>query len=132
MKEAKDDYRAFVVHRGKHCFIVLNRYPYNPGHVMIAPYQHLDRLQKLPRPAAREMMDLCQRVEAALRKAYNAAAINLGMNIGAGAGAGVTGHIHMHALPRWIGDTNFMTTVGETRFLPEALEQTYKKLRAAL
>jgi ATP adenylyltransferase len=130
LKRASDDHKAFIVHRGKHCFIVLNTYPYNSGHVMVAPYQHLDQLDKLPHKAAHEMMELSQRIEAALRKAYNARGINLGMNIGEAAGAGIAGHIHMHVLPRWVGDTNFMTTISETRVLPEALQQTYEKLKA--
>ena len=99
---------------------------------MVVPYQHLDQLHKLPQAAADEMMHLSQRIEGAFRKAYSARGINLGMNIGESAGAGIVGHIHMHVLPRWTGDTNFMTTVAETRVLPESLEQTYKKLKAAL
>ena len=128
----KDDRKALIVHRGKHCFIMLNAYPYNSGHVMVVPNQHLDQLQKLPPAAAHEMIELSQRVEAALRKAYKARGINLGMNIGDSAGAGVIGHIHMHVLPRWTGDTNFLTTVGDARTLPETLDQTYQKLKSAL
>jgi ATP adenylyltransferase len=128
----KDDRKALILHRGKHCFIILNAYPYNSGHVMVVPNQHLDQLQKLPQAAAHEMIDLSQRVEAALRKAYKARGINLGMNIGDCAGAGVVGHIHMHVLPRWTGDTNFLSTVGKARILPETLDQTYQKLKKAL
>src|SRR5688572_6634720 len=114
----KNDRKAHIVHRGEHCFVILNAYPYNSGHVMIVPYVHLDELRKLPPAAAHEMMDLSQRVEAALRKSYKAAGMNLGMNIGECAGAGIVGHIHMHVLPRWMGDTNFMTTVAKMRTLP--------------
>jgi ATP adenylyltransferase len=128
----KNDRKALIVHRGEHCFVILNAYPYNSGHVMIVPYAHLDELRKLPRIAAHEMIELSQQLEAALRKAYKAAGINLGMNIGDCAGAGVVGHIHMHVLPRWTGDTNFMTTISRTRTLPETLDQTYKRLKAAL
>jgi ATP adenylyltransferase len=96
------------------------------------PYQHLDELRKLPRAVAYEMMEFSQQMEAALRKTYKAAGINLGMNIGKCAGAGVVGHIHMHLLPRWTGDTNFMTTVAKTRTLPETLAQTYRRLKGAL
>lgn len=128
----KNDRKALILHRGEHCFVILNAYPYNSGHVMVVPYQHLDELRKLPRAAAHEMMGLSQQMEAALRKAYKAAGINLGMNIGDCAGAGVVGHIHMHVLPRWTGDTNFMTTVARTRTLPETLEETYKRLKAVL
>jgi ATP adenylyltransferase len=131
-KKQKNDRKAHIVHRGEHCFVILNAYPYNSGHVMVVPYEHLDELRKLPPAAAHEMVDLSQLVEAALRKSYKAAGINLGMNIGECAGAGVVGHIHMHVLPRWTGDTNFMTTVARTRTLPETLDQTYKRLKAAL
>lgn len=131
-KKEKNDRKAYILHRGEHCFVILNAYPYNSGHVMVVPNLHLDQLQKLSQAAAHEMMDLSQRVEAALRKAYKARGINLGMNIGDCAGAGVIGHIHMHVLPRWTGDTNFMTTVAATRVLPETLHMTYRKLKAAL
>ncbi len=131
-KAGGDDRASFIVHRGRHCFIVLNIFPYTSGHVMIVPYLHIDELQKLPAEAAQEMMALSQRMEAALRRVYNPDGINLGMNIGKAAGAGVAGHIHMHVLPRWVADSNFMSTVGETRVLPESLEQTWERLRQAL
>jgi ATP adenylyltransferase len=127
-----DDAKARIVHRGQHCFIILNTYPYTPGHVMIVPYTHLDELQKLPPDAANEMMMLSQRTATALRELYHPDGINLGMNIGKAAGAGIAGHIHMHVLPRWVADANFMSVVGETRVLPEALEVTWGKMRAAL
>jgi ATP adenylyltransferase len=126
------DPEAKIVHRGKHCFVILNSFPYTSGHVMIVPFAHLDELSKLPEPAAHEMMDLSQRMERVLRQIYSPDGINLGMNIGRAAGAGVAGHVHMHVLPRWVGDTNFMTVTGETRVLPETLEVTYKRIRAAL
>ncbi len=130
-KRQADERAAYIVHRGQHCFIVLNIFPYTSGHVMIAPYQHTDELQKLASEAAQEMMALSQRMEGVLRRVYHPDGINLGMNIGKAAGAGVAGHIHMHVLPRWVADSNFMTTVGETRVLPESLEQTWERLRAA-
>ena len=99
---------------------------------MIVPFAHLDELQKLPVEAAHEMMDLAQRMERILRRLYNPDGINLGMNIGKAAGAGVAGHIHMHALPRWVADANFMTVVGETRMLPETLETTYERIKGAM
>jgi ATP adenylyltransferase len=99
---------------------------------MVVPFAHLDELQKLPEAAAQEMMALSQRMERVLRQVYTPDGINLGMNIGRAAGAGVAGHIHMHVLPRWVGDTNFMTVTGESRVLPEALEETWEKLRTAL
>jgi len=127
----QDDRKSWIVHRATHCFICLNAFPYTSGHVMVIPYEHIDELQKLPREAAREMMDLSQQTETVLRRLYNPNGINLGMNIGAAAGAGVAGHIHMHILPRWVADANFMSVVGETRVLPESLEITWEKMRNA-
>jgi ATP adenylyltransferase len=127
-----DDEKMLIVHRGKHCFVILNAYPYTPGHVLIVPYAHLDELQKLPSDAAGEMMSLSQKMESVLRELYHPDGINLGMNIGKAAGAGIAGHIHMHVLPRWVADANFLSVVGETRLLPETLEQTWKRMKAAL
>jgi len=126
------DEEAHIVHRGKHCFVVLNTYPYTPGHVMVVPYAHLDQLERLPIASAHEMMNLCQTMERVLRQLYTPDGVNLGMNIGRAAGAGVVGHIHMHVLPRWVGDSNFMTVVAESRTLPETLETTYQRLKGAL
>jgi ATP adenylyltransferase len=128
-KDEKDDHQSWIVHRGTHCYVCLNAFPYTSGHVMIIPFDHMDELQKLPKEAAHEMMDLCQRSETVLHKLYRPDGINLGMNIGAAAGAGVAGHIHMHVLPRWIADANFMTVVGETRVLPESLDVTWERIR---
>jgi ATP adenylyltransferase len=129
---AGDDRKVLIVHRGTHCFIILNMFPYTPGHVMIVPYVHLDELRKLPPEAAHEMMDLSQRMESILRELYRPDGINLGMNIGKAAGAGIAGHIHMHVLPRWVADANFLSVVSETRVLPESLEETWKRMTAAL
>jgi ATP adenylyltransferase len=96
------------------------------------PFAHLDELQKLPEAAATEMMALSQKMEGVLRNVYSPDGVNLGMNIGRAAGAGVAGHVHMHVLPRWVGDTNFMTTVAESRVLPEALEETYQRIKEAV
>jgi ATP adenylyltransferase len=126
------DEEAMIVHRGQHCFIILNSFPYTSGHVMVVPFAHLDELQKLPEAAAQEMMALCQKAERALRDVYQPDGINLGMNVGRAAGAGVAGHVHMHVLPRWVGDTNFMTVTGESRVLPEALRETYMRIKGAL
>jgi len=126
-----DDRTSWIVYRGTDCYICLNAFPYTSGHVMIIPYEHLDELQKLSPEAAREMMDLCRRSETVLRALYRPDGVNLGMNIGAAAGAGVAGHIHMHVLPRWIADANFMTVVGETRVLPESLEITWERMKDA-
>ena len=127
---AGDDEKALIVHRGDHNFIVLNAFPYTSGHVMVVPYLHVDRLNLLPETAANEMMALSRRLEAVLIDLYSPNGVNLGMNIGKAAGAGVAGHIHMHVLPRWVADANFMTVVGETRVLPESLEETYRRLKA--
>jgi ATP adenylyltransferase len=128
----KDDAKALIVYRGKHCFVILNAYPYTPGHVMVVPYTHVDELRKLSREAATEMIGLSQRMETVLRDLYHPDGINLGMNIGKAAGAGIAGHIHMHVLPRWVADANFMSVVGETRVLPETLDVTWGRMRKAL
>jgi ATP adenylyltransferase len=125
-----DDEKALIVHRARFNFIILNAYPYTSGHVMVVPYEHVDRLNLLPEAAANEMMQLTRRLEFILTELYEPDGVNLGMNIGKAAGAGVAGHIHMHVLPRWVADANFMTVVGETRVLPEALEETYRRLKA--
>ena len=127
-----DDAKARIVYRGQQCYVVLNSYPYTPGHSMIVPFAHLDELQKLPVGAAHEMMDLSQKMEHLLRALYAPDGINLGMNIGKAAGAGVAGHIHMHALPRWVADSNFVSVIGETRILPETLEMTYDRIKKAM
>lgn len=123
---------AGVVLRGRHCFICLNAFPYTNGHVMVMPYAHLDRMAKLPVEAAHELIELAQLTERALEQIYHPHGFNFGLNLGKAAGAGVAGHLHLHGMPRWEGDTNFMTTVAETRVLPEGPEQTWRKLRTAL
>jgi ATP adenylyltransferase len=132
LPKAGDDAKARIVYRGQNCYIVLNTFPYTPGHVMIVPFAHLDALQKLPVETAQEMMQLSQKMEGTLRELYKPDGINLGMNIGKAAGAGVAGHIHMHVLPRWVADANFVSVIGETRTLPETLEVTYERIRRAL
>ena len=129
---ANDDVGALIVLRGKKNFVILNKYPYTSGHVMVVPYAHVAELDATDPETLAEMMRMAQRVQTALGKTYHPQGYNLGMNLGRAAGAGVTGHIHMHVLPRWIGDTNFMTTTGETRVQPEELSVTYERLRAAL
>jgi ATP adenylyltransferase len=120
-----------LIHRGRHCFVCLNAYPYTSGHVMVMPYAHLNRLNKLSTDAAHELIDLAQRTETALQQTYNPHGLNFGLNLGKAAGAGVSEHLHLHALPRWTGDTNFMTTIAETRVLPEDLQTTWQRLRQA-
>lgn len=126
------DRAANIIYRAQHCFICLNAFPYNSGHSMVLPYGHVDELGKLDAATATEMMALAQKLERALRRVYHPGGINLGMNLGKAAGAGVTGHLHLHMLPRWPGDTNFMLVTAETRVLPEDLETTGQRLREAL
>ncbi len=128
----EDDKANFVLLRAEHNYVLLNRYPYTSGHLMIAPYAHVATLEETDPKILEEMMRLAQRAEAALRAIYHPGGVNVGINIGKAAGAGVAGHIHMHVLPRWAGDVNFMTVVGETRVLPEDLETAWGKLRKAL
>ena len=127
-----DDHAHYVVLRAERNFLILNLYPYTSGHLMIAPYEHVATLGDAHPETLAEMMRLTARAEKVLRELYRPDGLNIGMNMGASAGAGITGHIHMHALPRWTGDASFMTTVSETRVLPETIETTYERLRAAL
>jgi len=122
---------AHLVARGSACYICLNAFPYSTGHLLIVPFRHLDSLAELDTAGAAEMMALAQRVERVLRAVYNPGGLNFGLNLGEAGGAGIASHIHMHALPRWIGDTNFMTAVAGVRVLPEALGESWTKLRAA-
>ena len=126
---ANDDARTLVILRGEKNFIILNRYPYTSGHVMVVPYAHVADLSAADSEMLAEMMRLAQRVQGVLGRVYRPQGYNLGMNLGRAAGAGVTGHLHLHVLPRWQGDANFMTVTGETRVEPEELSTTYEKLR---
>ena len=128
---ANDDDRTLVVLRGAKNFVILNRYPYTSGHVMIVPYAHVAELSLCDAATLNEIMQLAQRVEAILHKLYKPDGMNYGMNLGRAAGAGVTGHLHLHALPRWVGDANFMTVTAETRVHPESLATTYKRFKEA-
>ncbi len=121
---------AGLVIRGTHCFICLNAYPYTSGHVMVIPYAHEASLAALPAETTHEMMDLAQKTEQVMQQLYKPQGLNFGMNLGEAAGAGVAGHLHLHALPRWSGDTSFMTTIAETRVLPEDLNETWRRMRA--
>jgi len=128
---SSDDRAHLVVHRAVHNFVVLNRYPYTSGHVMILPYSHSASLLELDGETVSEMMQVAQTVEKQLRTLYQPDGLNIGMNIGKSAGAGIAGHLHMHAVPRWTGDSNFMTVIGETRVLPEDLETTWRRFTDA-
>lgn len=123
---------AHLLVRGPSCFLCLNAFPYSTGHILILPYQHVDSLAALSPATAGEMIGHAQSVERALREVYRPAGINFGMNLGEAAGAGIAAHVHMHALPRWVGDTNFMTVTADTRVLPETLDATWQKLRRVL
>lgn len=128
LKQANDA-QTLILFRGQRNFILLNRYPYTTGHAMIAPYDHVGELEQAPAETLGEMMQLCQRLQRALAAVYKPEGYNIGMNLGKTAGAGVADHLHLHVLPRWAGDTSFMTTVGETRLEPEDLATTYAKLK---
>jgi ATP adenylyltransferase len=130
--EANDDQQTLIVFRGEKNFIILNRYPYTSGHVMVVPYVHNADLGATPPDVLAEMMMLAQRVQKAQQDLYHPEGFNLGMNLGRAAGAGVTGHLHLHVLPRWSGDSSFMTVIGETRTEPEELSTTYTRLQKAL
>ena len=128
-RDTENDLSNYVVFRGQLNFVALNLFPYITGHLLVIPYGHLGEFDSASKDVTDEMMDLTKRSQAALRAVYKPAGFNMGMNLGAAAGAGIVDHIHIHILPRWSGDTNFMTTVAETRVLPEDLTTTYAKLR---
>lgn len=128
----QDDAATLIVARGERCFAILNRFPYNSGHLMIAPYAHLPTIEELDAPTLTEMMTLAQRCLAALRAAMHPDGFNMGINQGRVAGAGITDHVHYHVVPRWEGDTNFMPVLADVKVMPDLLENTYKQVRAAL
>ena len=129
-REDRDE-ENLIVHRAADNFVVLNRYPYTSGHLMIVPYAHAGELSAISDSAAAEMMALARLSERHIRETYHPEGLNIGMNIGASAGAGIAGHIHLHVLPRWHADANFMTTISETRVLPETLDVTWQRLSKA-
>jgi len=132
MPVAEAEAAVWILERGPTCFLVLNAFPYNSGHLMAVPYQHVNSLAGLPLPAADEMMRLARRSERVLRAVYHPGGLNLGLNLGESAGAGVAEHLHLHAVPRWSGDNNFMSVLAETRVLPEMLQDSWQRLREAL
>lgn len=127
---ADDDEASMVLHRGEHAFVLMNAFPYNPGHVMVAPFRHVGDLEELTADEVLDAGRLQQAAVRALREEMAPHGYNVGMNIGRVAGAGIPDHLHWHVVPRWNGDTNFATVVGETRVLPESIEDTFRKLRA--
>ena len=122
---------TFVLWRGEHTFAILNKYPYTSGHLMVMPTRHVGELDQLDDDEHDELFRAARTATAALKAAYSPQGFNLGANLGKAAGAGVPGHLHVHVLPRWSGDTNFMTAIGETRVLPEMLDDAWKKLKEA-
>jgi ATP adenylyltransferase len=126
-----NDEETFIVHRGERCYVILNTFPYTNGHLMVAPFQHVGRLQDLDSETLAEIMRLGARATAILDDAYGPEGYNVGFNQGRIAGAGFDSHIHMHVVPRWAGDTNYMPVIADTRVMPQSLEQSYETLRGA-
>ena len=126
---AGDDEASLIVHRGESSFVILNKYPYTSGHLMVAPFEHVGRLEEIEPATVAEIMDLVQRGLRLLERTYGPQGYNVGVNQGRAAGAGVEHHIHFHVVPRWGGDTNFMSSIGESRVIPQSLEDTYAALR---
>ena len=127
----EDGPENLIVYRGRNAFVMLNRFPYTSGHLMIVPYEHQPSLELLTGSSRAEVMDLSARAIQVLQVVYSPQGYNLGMNIGNAAGAGIIEHVHLHLVPRWVGDTNFMSSVSQTRVLPELLEETYHRVREA-
>lgn len=123
-----DGFENLIVYRGEHCFVILNRYPYNNGHMMVVPYEHINTPENLEGDTMKEMMELATKAVQVLRKLYHPEGFNLGINVGSSAGAGIAEHLHMHVVPRWGGDTNFISVVGKTRVLPEELSETFQRI----
>ena len=123
-----DDARSYILYRGARAFVIMNLYPYNNGHLMVVPYVHVDALGALDEPTLTEMMTLAQRSQAVVGQAMRPQGFNVGINQGRAAGAGIADHIHMHVLPRWSGDTNFMPALGNVRVMPQHLDETYQLL----
>jgi ATP adenylyltransferase len=131
MLSRPDGLDNLILHRGQRAFVILNKFPYNNGHMMVVPNAHRASLEELEGPDQAELMALSGQAITVLRKAYAADSFNLGINIGQSAGAGIVDHVHVHVLPRWAGDTSFMATTAQSRVIPEALESTYQRLRPA-
>ncbi len=131
MPREQRDRENYILYRGHHGYVMLNAYPYNNGHLLVIPYAHTPTLEQLDEATAAELMALAQRGLGALRRAMSPEGFNVGVNIGKAAGAGIADHVHIHVVPRWSGDTNFMPVVGGVRMIPELLETTYDKLIAA-
>jgi ATP adenylyltransferase len=131
-KDPGTDEEKLILYRAKYCFVALNLFPYTSGHSLVVPYLHIADLDAAPKEITTELIDLTKVLQTAMRKVYKPDGFNIGMNQGSAAGAGVAGHLHMHILPRWVGDANFVSTIGETRVLPETLGDTYRRLKNQL
>ncbi len=130
-KPQGDDRESLILHRGERCFVMLNLYPYNTGHVMVSPYRHLPSLEQMDPQELSEMMELASLCLKAIKRAMRPEGFNLGMNLGKVAGAGYDAHVHLHIVPRWQGDTNFMPVVAGTKVMPESVEDSYRRLKEA-
>ena len=128
-QEMPDSADNLIAYRSEHAYVILNRFPYTSGHLLVNPYQHVTTLEELDPKTRAEMMELASRCTTVLKSIYKPQGFNIGVNMGAAAGAGVPEHIHLHVVPRWSGDTTFMTTLGQTRVLPEELEVTYERMK---
>ena len=124
----KNDRQNLILHRGQHSFIIMNAYPYNAGHIMVVPYRHVANLEDLSNVERNELFGLVSRSIAVMKQVFNAEGFNVGINLGRIAGAGIDSHIHVHVVPRWAGDTNFMPVTGDIRVVSEAILETYDKL----
>jgi len=126
-----DDQENLVVYRGKYAFVMLNRYPYTTGHILVLPYIHQEKMSEFDPKARSEMIELVNQAGQVLELVYKPEGLNVGLNLGMAAGAGIPKHLHWHIVPRWMGDTNFITTVGNVRVLPESLEDSYQKIQSS-
>jgi ATP adenylyltransferase len=129
--ESGDGPQNLILFRGQRSFVIVNRFPYTSGHLMVLPFDHVAKLDQVDQQTRAEMMELVMTVTQVLSRVYKPEGFNVGANLGAAAGAGIEEHLHLHVLPRWVGDTNFISTVGETRVLPEALEETWQRVKDA-